>query len=162
MHFPEGMNRCAELVNNPLDVSFLTDVTNLYQPVCMHAKSLHLWLTVCDPMDCSPPLLPTGVGCHSLLQRIFLIQGSNPRLLYLLHWQTGSLPLVPPGKPNYIRAYLKDLYIYATLRHDRQESISDCSSPDFYMPHMKRKKKKKLAKKDSNIEREGKGCLLNH
>ena len=26
-------------------------------------------------------------------------QGSNPRLLHLLHWQVGSLPLAPPGKP---------------------------------------------------------------
>ena len=32
----------------------------------------------------------TGVGCHFLLQGIFLIQGSNP---CLLHWQVGSLPL---------------------------------------------------------------------
>ena len=29
----------------------------------------------------------TGVGCHALLQVIFLTQGSNPHLLYLLHWQ---------------------------------------------------------------------------
>ena len=47
-------------------------------------------LTLCDPMDCSPPVLcpwdspgkNTGVGCHFLLQGIFLTQGSNP---YLLH-----------------------------------------------------------------------------
>ena len=26
--------------------------------------------------------------------------GSNPRLLHLLHWQAGSLPLAPPGKPS--------------------------------------------------------------
>ena len=26
-------------------------------------------------------------------------QGLNPHLLCLLHWQAGSLPLVPPGKP---------------------------------------------------------------
>ena len=26
-------------------------------------------------------------------------QGSNPRLLHLLHWQEDSLLLVPPGKP---------------------------------------------------------------
>ena len=32
----------------------------------------------------------TGVGCHFLHQGMFLIQGSNPRLL---HWQAGSLPL---------------------------------------------------------------------
>ena len=37
--------------------------------------------------------------CHALLQRIFLTQGSNPHLLCLLHWQAGSLPLAPPGKP---------------------------------------------------------------
>ena len=37
----------------------------------------------------------TGVGCHFLLQGILLTQGSNPHLLCLLHWQTGSLPLSP-------------------------------------------------------------------
>ena len=37
--------------------------------------------------------------CHFLLQRIFLTQGSNLCLLHLLHWQTGSLPTVPAGKP---------------------------------------------------------------
>ena len=47
--------------------------------------------TLCDPMDCSL-LCPwdflnknTGEGCHFLLQGIFLIQGSNPSLLWLLH-----------------------------------------------------------------------------
>ena len=49
-------------------------------------------------MDCSPPgssvhgISPgknTGVGCHALLQGIFPTQGSNPRLLCLLHWQAG-------------------------------------------------------------------------
>ena len=35
------------------------------------------------------------MGCHALLQGIFLTQGSNPRLLSLLHWQAGSLPLAP-------------------------------------------------------------------
>ena len=38
-------------------------------------------------------------GCHALLQGIFSTQGSNLHLLYLLHWQVGSLPLAPPGKP---------------------------------------------------------------
>ena len=41
----------------------------------------------------------TGVGCHALLQGIFSIQGWNPCLWHLLHWQAGSLTLVPPGKP---------------------------------------------------------------
>ena len=41
----------------------------------------------------------TGVGCHFLLQEIFPIQGLNPCLFSLLHWQADSLPLAPPGKP---------------------------------------------------------------
>ena len=41
----------------------------------------------------------TGVGCCALLQGIFPTQGSNLSLLCLLHWQAGSLPLAPPGKP---------------------------------------------------------------
>ena len=40
------------------------------------------------------------MGCYALLREIFLIQGSNPHLLHLLHCQVGSLPLVPPGKPS--------------------------------------------------------------
>ena len=38
----------------------------------------------------------TGVGCHALLQGLFLTQGSNSSLLYLLNWQADSLPLAPP------------------------------------------------------------------
>ena len=40
-----------------------------------------------------------GVGGRALLQGIFLTWGSNPCLLRLLHWQTGSLALAPLGKP---------------------------------------------------------------
>ena len=42
----------------------------------------------------------TGVGCHDLLQGIFPTRGSGPSFLHLLHWQAGSLPLTPPGKPQ--------------------------------------------------------------
>jgi len=40
--------------------------------------------------------------CYFLLQGIFLIQGLKLRLLHLLHWQAGSLPL----------CYLGSLEIY--------------------------------------------------
>ena len=40
----------------------------------------------------------TGVDCHAVLQGIFS---------YLLQWQAGSLPLVPPGKPDQILATSK-------------------------------------------------------
>ena len=63
-------------------------------------------------MDYSPPDISvhwdypgknTGVACHVLLQGIFPTQGLNPYLLYLLHWQTGSLPLASPVKVNYVK-----------------------------------------------------------
>ena len=41
----------------------------------------------------------TGVGCHFLLQEIFLTQGLN-LILCLSHWQAESSPLAPPGKPG--------------------------------------------------------------
>ena len=47
------------------------------------------------------PVKNTGVGCHALLWGIFPIQGSNPRLLHLLHWQVDSLPLSHLGSPDY-------------------------------------------------------------
>ena len=74
---------------------------------CVHAHT-HSCLTLCDPMDCSPPGSSVhgisqarilGVGCHFLLQGIFLLQGLNPGLLRLLHWQVDFLPLEPPGEP---------------------------------------------------------------
>ena len=61
------------------------------QHLYTHAKSLQLCLTLCDPMDSSPPDFSahwgspgknTGVGCHFLLQGIFLTQGSNLGLLH--------------------------------------------------------------------------------
>ena len=49
-------------------------------------------------MDCNLPGSSvhgknTEAGCHFLLLEIFLTQGSNPHLLYLLHWEADSLPL---------------------------------------------------------------------
>ena len=49
--------------------------------MCMHAKSLQSCQTLCNPMDwslpgsfcpCDSPGRNTGVGCHALLQLIFL------------------------------------------------------------------------------------------
>ena len=83
----------------------------------MYAKLLQPCLTLCDlyglqsvrllcPWD--SPGTGTGVGCHALLQGIFLTQGLNLCLLCLLHWQAGSLPLVPPGKPYIV--YVKSVF----------------------------------------------------
>ena len=47
-----------------------------------------------------------GVGCHFLLQGIFPTQGSNLRLLCLLHWQACSLPLSHLGLQNISANYI--------------------------------------------------------
>ena len=48
--------------------------------LCLWAKSLQSCLTLCDPVDCSPPDSSAhGVGCHALPPS----QASNPRLLCL-------------------------------------------------------------------------------
>ena len=73
--------------------------------VCSVAQSC---LTLWDPMDCSL----SGSSVHRILQArtlewvaipflqgIFLTQGLNLHLFWLLHWQAGSLLLAPPGKP---------------------------------------------------------------
>ena len=49
----------------------------------------------------------TGAGCHFLLQEIFLIQGSHPHLLSLLHWQADSVPLSYLEIPGELRGLCK-------------------------------------------------------
>ena len=71
----------------------------------------HQWICVCvlsrvrlfglcglQPIWLLCPWDNTGVGCHVLLQGIFLTQGSNPHFLHLLHWQEDSWPLCHLGK----------------------------------------------------------------
>ena len=83
---------------------------------CVPAKFLQLCPTLCDPMDFSlpgssvhgdSPGKNTGVGCHALLQGIFLTQGLNLRLLCLLHWQASSLPLALPEKAGSTFDFIK-------------------------------------------------------
>ena len=73
---------------------------------CMLSCFCRVWL--CNPMDGSPP----GFSVHGILQARMLewvttssSRGSSqPRdqthVLCLLHWQVGSSPLTPPGKPE--------------------------------------------------------------
>ena len=85
---------------------------------CIRAKSLSRGLTLCHPVDCSPPgSCPwdspgknIGLDCHALLQGIFPTQGSNPHLLPLptvaggffttsATWEAQSSGLVNGGEP---------------------------------------------------------------
>ena len=76
----------------------------------------------------------TGVGCHFLLQRIFLTQVSNSGLL---HWQADSLPLIQTATsllilntpPLYLRAFA--FAISATVFLQIAERLAP--SPTSYM-----------------------------
>jgi len=99
--------------------------------VCLAAQ---LFPTLCDPMDCSPPGFSvhgdspgknTGVGCHNLLQGIFLTQGLNPGLtlrwiLYRLSHQ-GRERIIGPecgGLSSYVNCHsLVPISHYPHLRH---------------------------------------------
>ena len=83
-------------------------------------QSLHVCMCMLSCFSCVPlfatpwtvaPQAPLSMwfsrqeywsGFHFLLQGIFPTQGSNPCFLPLLHWQAGSLPAEPPGKPHYV------------------------------------------------------------
>ena len=76
---------------------------------CVCAKPLQLYPTLCDPVDCSPPdsslhgilqarklecvAMPSSRGSSWLRDRICVS-------FICLHWQAGSLPQAPPGKPT--------------------------------------------------------------
>ena len=71
-----------------LDITSIQSMMYLLFPnlLCLVAQ---LYLTLCDPMDCSLPGSSvhadspgnnTGVGCHALLLGIFPTQGLNPGL----------------------------------------------------------------------------------
>ena len=100
-------------------------------------------LTLCHSMDYSlpgssvygdTPGKNNGVGCHALLQGIFLTQGSNPGLLGLLHWHAGSLPLAPPRKA-FIYNYLPSESATATSwQRNTEEIIMDFRKRLIWIP----------------------------
>ena len=80
-HGQRSLAGCSPRGSKQLDV---TGVQTCALPI--------LCLTLCDPMDCSPPGSSvhgdslgknTGVGCHALLQGILLTQELNPGLPHI-------------------------------------------------------------------------------
>ena len=69
-------------------------------------------------------------GCHALLQGILPTQGLNPHLSRLLHWQLGSLPLVPPGKhKQYINVSYYGSYIISSRKNLTAKLSSSIKTP---------------------------------
>ena len=103
----------------------------------MHAQLLQLCLTLWDLMDCSLPgssihgilqARTPRVGCHALLQGIFLTQRLNPHLLCLPHRQVGSLPLAPPGTPISVTQWCPTVCDPWTAAHQVSLSITNSRS----------------------------------
>ena len=94
---------CAAVHGVTKSRTWLSDWTELN-------KMFQLCLILCNHMCCSLPGFSVNGILHArILQWVAMpssrgylqfSQGSNPGLLYLLHWQVGSLPLVPLGKPR--------------------------------------------------------------
>ena len=91
-----------------LYIGWINNKILLYS-MCVCAKSLQLCPTVCNPMNYSLP----GSSVQGILQARILEWIAMPSSRgfswprdgtgvswCLLHWQVGSLPLVPPGKPT--------------------------------------------------------------
>ena len=109
-----GGVHAPQLESSPCFLHLEKAHTQQGRPACVSAESLQACLTLCGPygQDPSPPGSclwkssgkNTGVGCHALLQKIFLTQGSNLHILCLLHcgrfFTTG-----PPGKPLAYSSY---------------------------------------------------------
>ena len=100
------------LINVNTVISQTVSFTLATLPImCVHAHSCQSCLTLgisrTVAQQCllswDSPGKNTGVGSHSLLQGILLIQGLN---LCLPYWQAGSFPLASPGKPQVGTIYL--------------------------------------------------------
>ena len=79
----------------------------LFRCYAMSDSSATPWTTALQDLLCpwDFPGKNTGVGCHFLLQGIFLTQGSNSGVL---HWPADSLPQNLQGSP----ANLNTFYIF--------------------------------------------------
>ena len=89
--------------------------THMYESVSCSVMFDSLWHHGLYPTRVlypwNSPGMNTGVGCHSLLQGIFLTQGSN---LGFPHKQADSLLSEPPRKHIYVCIYI---YIYIYFHH---------------------------------------------
>ena len=71
------------------------------------------------------------MGCHFFLQVTFLIHGSYPSLLHLLHWKVGSLTLAPPWPERSVTGKQKALFLtpascFTTNCDPGQRGLSPC------------------------------------
>ena len=97
--------------------------------------------TLCDPMDCSPPLSSVhgdspgknnGVGCHTILQGIFPTQGLNPGLL---HCRWILYRLSHGGKPKNTRVGSLSLLQRIFLTQESNRGLLHCRWILYQLSH---------------------------
>ena len=101
---------------------------------CVLSHLSHVWLFV-TPWTVAHQDFPgknTRVGCHVLLQGIFLTQGLNLSLLSLLHWQADSLPLAPS---ILFWLFLRFIYLFLAVLSlcCCARSFSSCASRGYFL-----------------------------
>ena len=110
---------------------------------CLVAKSC---LTLCNPMDCSPPV-SFEHGSHSLVQGILPSQGLNPRLLQV-SCIAGRYWAVRKAHPSSIRCQA----ICCTVRLQGWVHLHNSERPDFPLKEFQRKEGRGLVAGAKNRE----------
>ena len=113
-----------------------TEKSDPYHPLTHLLLFSRSCLTLCDPMDCSPPGssvcgLPQArilewVAISSSRGRIFPTQGLNSRLQRLLHWQADSLPLSHQASPTTCIVTVEVQYIHTAWSQQQTIHHSQC------------------------------------
>ena len=122
----QGYNGPAKDVGNTALRFGRNQEANTDAPACVLAKSLLSCLTLCNAMDCSPPVSPpTGFSRQEYWRGLPRpppgdLPGTEPVSPTFLHWQAVSLPLLPPGKP--VDAPKHSLYPYIICSNIRTQS----------------------------------------
>ena len=88
--------------------------------VCVLSHFSYVWVfATLWTVACQIPLSmrffrqkPIGVCCHAFLQGSSQLRDQTFITLRLLHWQSGSLPLLPPQKATYWYASMHFIYIF--------------------------------------------------
>ena len=105
---------------NLLYLSCLTYMVHACMLSCFNHYWLFvtLWIVALQAPLWDFPSKNTRVGCHAFFQGIFPIQGSNQCLLRLMHWQAGSLPLVPPKNKDRPRAKKCSINLSGSIKRE--------------------------------------------
>ena len=121
---------------------------SLLRTVCYVLSCLDL----CDPMDYSLPDSVHGILQARILEWVAMSSSrgsSRPRdrapcLLCLLHWQAGSLPLAPPGKPLTFYSLYPQERVVKALKYMVSESLHIHLSWEWFHPSLSTQSSKTL------------------